>query len=191
MSSRAARRRKVAVVQTVTTKRRPTKSRGLFSELESLALFIETAKRDIAAVHPEEIRKKHLPNAADELDAIVAATADATGSILDSAERLAAIAETLSGPAGEQITEQVTRIFEACTFQDITGQRITKVVRTLKEIDAKVGELVRAFGGTGRGPHSSARPKGRRRGDAALLNGPQLPQNATSQAEIDALFEKK
>jgi len=187
MSSRAGRRRKVAVVHTVSSKRRPAKSRGLFSELESLALFIETAKRDIAALHPEEIRKKHLPTAADELDAIVASTAEATGSILDSAEKLSAIAETLSGPAVDQIVEQVTRIFEACTFQDITGQRITKVVKTLKEIDGKVGELVRAFGSRG---GRAARRKGRR-GDAALLNGPQLPQNATSQAEIDALFDKK
>jgi len=188
MSKRTARRRKVAVVQAVSSKRRPAKRRGLFSELESLAMFIESAKRDIAALHPEEIRKKHLPTAADELDAIVASTAEATGSILDSAEKLSAIGETVTGPAVEQITEQVTRIFEACTFQDITGQRITKVVKTLKEIDAKVGELVRAFGGSGRAGRSRVRV---RRGDAALLNGPQLPQNATSQAEIDALFDKK
>lgn len=190
MSNRAVRRRAVAVVQTLSGKRRrPGDERPLFSELESLALFIEGAKRDIASLHPDEIRNKHLPTATDELDAIVAATAEATGSILDSAEKLSATAQALDPAVSDLIIEQVTRIFEACTFQDITGQRITKVVNTLKQIDVKVGELVRAFGSTGpRGKNgASARPKVK--GEAALLNGPQLPEKAASQAEIDAYFK--
>ncbi len=165
-----------------------SQDRGLFDELTRLARFIEAAKRDIAALHPDEIRQKHLPTAADELDAIVAATADATGSILDAAEKLAAL-DTSAPAAGDQITEQVTRIFEACTFQDITGQRITKVVKTLKQIELKVTELVQAFGDAPRaaGPRRGPAAK---TGDAALLNGPQLPADAASQSDIDALFEK-
>jgi chemotaxis protein CheZ len=189
MPSRSHRRQAAAVVQSVRPKRRPAPTeRSLFSELESLALCIDAARRDIAALHPDEIRKKHLPAATDELDAIVAATADATGSILDCAEKLSAVAQTLEPALADQITEPVTRIFEACTFQDITGQRITKVVKTLKEIEAKVGDLVGAFGGIRPG----ARPSSKRRkanGDGALLNGPQLPGQGASQAEIDAFFK--
>ncbi len=159
----------------------------LFDELEALARFIENAKRDIAALHPEEIRQKHLPTATDELDAIVAATAEATGGILDAAEKLSAVAEAVGGGNGDQITEQVTRIYEACSFQDITGQRITKVVKALKHIEAKVGDLVEAFGGA---PVSSQAPDAAVTGEAALLNGPQLPKDAASQSEIDALFDK-
>ncbi|HEX9466629.1 MAG TPA: protein phosphatase CheZ [Alphaproteobacteria bacterium] len=189
MSSRASRRQAVAVVQTVSGKhRRAADEQQLFAELENLARFIESAKRDIAALHPNEIRDKHLPTATDELDAIVAATAEATGSILDSAEKLSATAQGLDPAVGDQVIEQVTRIFEACTFQDITGQRITKVVKTLKQIDVKVGELVRAFGGTGRlGKGTAGGPK--LKGEAALLNGPQLPEKGASQAEIDTYFE--
>ena len=162
--------------------------RGLFDELTRLARFIEAAKRDIAALHPDEIRQKHLPTAADELDAIVAATADATGAILDAAEKLAGLDARNPG-AGDQITEQVTRIFEACTFQDITGQRITKVVKTLKQIELKVTELVQAFGDAPQ-PATPPRTASGPTGDAALLNGPQLPSDAASQSDIDALFEK-
>lgn len=164
---------------------RANRERHLFDELTRLARFIAAAKRDIAALHPDEIRQKHLPSATDELDAIVAATAEATGSILDAAEKLTAI-DAPQG-VGEQITEHVTRIFEACTFQDITGQRITKVVKTLKQIEAKVGDLVAAFGDA---PAPARAIKAAAKGDAALLNGPQLPQNAASQSDIDALFEK-
>lgn len=160
----------------------------LFEELRRLARFIEAAKRDIAALHPDEIRQKHLPTAADELDAIVAATAEATGAILDAAEKLTAIGGATGPETGDQITEQVTRIFEACTFQDITGQRITKVIKALKQIEVKVGELVHAFGDA---PQPTRAPTpAAAGGDAALLNGPQLPATAVSQSEIDAFFEK-
>ena len=169
------------------TQRRKNRERRLFDELARLARFIAAAKRDIAALHPDEIRQKHLPSATDELDAIVAATAEATGAILDAAEKLTAIGGSVPQSAGEQITEQVTRIFEACTFQDITGQRITKVVKTLHQIEAKVADLVAAFGDAPT-PARAAKPAAK--GEAALLNGPQLPQNAVTQSDIDALFEK-
>src|SRR5258708_28289445 len=126
MSSRASRRQAVAVVQTVSGKhRRAADEQQLFAELENLARFIESAKRDIAALHPNEIRDKHLPTATDELDAIVAATAGATGSILDSAEKLSATAQGLDPAGGDPVIEQATRIFDACTVQDNTGPRST------------------------------------------------------------------
>jgi len=159
--------------------------RKLVREMESLALVIATAKREIAALRPDEIREKHLPEATDELDAIVGSTAEATGSILDAAEHLGALADKVGGTDGEAITDQVTRIFEACTFQDITGQRITKVVKTLKVIEGRVASLVSAFG-TLEASQAAAAPTG----EAALLNGPQLPADARSQADIDAIFDK-
>jgi chemotaxis protein CheZ len=159
--------------------------RRLVREMESLALVILTAKREIAALRPDEIREKHLPEATDELDAIVGATAEATGSILDAAEHLGAIADRVGGADGAAITDQITRIFEASTFQDITGQRITKVVKTLKVIEARVANLVSAFG-TLQSSEAAPAPTG----EAALLNGPQLPADARSQADIDAIFDK-
>ena len=160
---------------------------GLYEGLARLATIIENARRDIASLRPDEIRQKHLPSATDELDAIVAATATATGDILDAAEKISSMADAVGS---SKLTDEVTRIFEACSFQDITGQRITKVVRTLKEIEAKVGDLVRAFGSietAAGGPDAHGDGPS---GDEALLNGPQLPANARSQADIDAIFGK-
>jgi chemotaxis protein CheZ len=167
-------------------KRPGSRERKLVREMESLAQLIAAAKQEIAALRPHEIRDKHLPAATDELDAIVTATAQATGSILDAAERLGTVADRIGGTDGAAVTDEVTRIFEACTFQDITGQRITKVVKTLKIIETRVAELVGAFGTLD--ARADAAPAAV--GDAALLNGPQLPPDARSQADIDAIFDK-
>jgi len=161
---------------------------GLYDGLAKLATIIENARRDIASLRPDEIRQKHLPSATDELDAIVQSTAVATSDILDAAEKISAMADAVGS---SKLMDEVTRIFEACSFQDITGQRITKVVRTLKEIESKVGDLVKAFGSleAAAGGADAASGDGRT-GDEALLNGPQLPSNASSQADIDAIFGK-
>ena len=74
----------------------------------------------------------------------------------------------------------------SCSFQDITGQRITKVVTTLKVIEEKVAHIIGTFG-----PSTEAAGAGRRARvatDADLLNGPQLPAHAMDQSDIDKLL---
>ncbi len=167
----------------------------LFAELDSLAKYITTAKSEIAALRPDEITARHLPKATDELDAIVGATEEATNSILGAMESLEAIAGELPPEFGEKVSDAVTQVYEACNFQDITGQRITKVVNTLKHIEEKVEALVVAFGDEiskykKAHPESDEAPQEEKKAptDADLLNGPQLPDDASKQAEIDALL---
>ncbi len=165
----------------------------LYAELESLAKYITTAKSEIAALRPDEITAQHLPKATDELDAIVGATEEATNSILGAMESLENLAGELSPEMGEKVSEAVTQVYEACNFQDITGQRITKVVKTLKHIEEKVEALVAAFGDE-IAKYKKAHPETeevveeKKPTDAELLNGPQLPDDASKQAEIDALL---
>jgi chemotaxis protein CheZ len=160
----------------------------LYRELEDLARFIQSAKREIAALRPHDIQDEHIPAATDELDAVVAATAHATGEILDCAESLEKLGATLPPAAAAQITDAVTRIFEASNFQDVTGQRITKVVKTLKYIENKIDSLVTTFGTRELDvPPPPAAPEAPD-DDSKLLHGPQLPAVANSQAEIDAIL---
>lgn len=158
----------------------------LYREIESLADYIHAAKAEIAALRPGEIKNEFIASATDELDAIVGATEAATNEIMDAAEHLESLSPMMDAQVAERMTEITTRIFEACTFQDITGQRITKVVKMLKEIEGRVENLVKAFGSEMDGPAKaapSAAPS-----DEDLLNGPQLPSNAADQAEIDRLL---
>ena len=165
----------------------------LYHELEQLSQLIQSAKSEIAAIRPEDINQQHIPTATDELDAIVGATEDATGTILDSMEKIEGLTSKMDAEIGTQVGDAVTRVYEACNFQDITGQRISKVVKALKEIEIKIDALVAAFGtnsegadGTSKGPAKGAVKDPR--ADSHLLNGPQLPSNAVSQADIDALL---
>jgi chemotaxis protein CheZ len=155
-------------------------------QIRDLVDYIENAKQEIAAIRPTDIKDHHIPAATDELDAIVKATEDATGSILDAAEDMEKLAERVPAEVAETITGITAKIYEASNFQDITGQRITKVVNTLQHIEHTIIELAGAFG------HDVDRnappPADDREGDAALLNGPQLPEDANSQADIDALL---
>lgn len=168
-------------------------------ELEELSAFIEETKTQIAAIRPEEIADEHIPTATDELDAVVSATEDATNAIMGAAEKIEAVAAQLGEEHAEALSNAVTEIFEACSFQDITGQRIGKVVTALKEIEQKVETVIERFG-----PDRETREKlkqARLAEKAAvetndvgefeeddLLHGPQLPDNANTQDEIDALF---
>ena len=94
--------------------------------------------------------------------------------------------------------EATTQIFEACGFQDITGQRITKVVTAMEEIEGKIDDLIAAFSNdddTSREDRRIAREQKRAEkrqeaiAEGELLEGPQLPETAVSQDDIDALFD--
>ena len=91
----------------------------------------------------------------------------------------------------EAVTNAVTAVYEACGFQDITGQRISKVVAALQHIECKVGSILDAFGDRidrGTAPPKPAPKNGTERPDEHLLNGPQLPSEGVSQDDVDALL---
>lgn len=162
----------------------------LAAELGSLALYIREARAEIAAMHPEQITGDHIRTATDELDAVVLATEDATGRIMDAAERIETLSSGLTKDQAGALVDEVTHIYEACSFQDITGQRISKVVGALKAIEARVDQLVREIGeGVHAGGVATARAAPTdAHAEAGLLNGPQLPENAIDQSEIDRLM---
>jgi chemotaxis protein CheZ len=161
------------------------KESSLLREVEELGRMIAVAKSEIAALRVDDITDHDIPFATDELDAIVEHTAHATHAILESCEMLDEVASAVSGEYAAKLQVATTKIYEACSFQDITGQRITKVVTTLKTIEGKVAHIISAFGP----------PVAATRGetdhvltDADLLNGPQLPAHAMDQSDIDKLL---
>ncbi|MDD3287798.1 MAG: protein phosphatase CheZ [Alphaproteobacteria bacterium] len=160
-----------------------------YSELQELAGYIKRAKQEIAEIQPEDISASKIPGATDELDAVVGATEEATNKIMDVCDEISAIAAECPPENNEKLVACTTRIYEACNFQDITGQRITKVVQTLKYIDSKVEALLRALGDeVGRSDDGSSAKETMEDPDKLLVNGPQLPQNAIDQSEIDRLL---
>ncbi|CAO3406883.1 protein phosphatase CheZ [Azospirillum largimobile] len=175
----------------------------LYKEVVDLAKYIENAKQEIAALQPAEIRDEHIRTATDELDAVIGATEKATFAIFDACDAIGAIAGQSDAVTAAKLNDQITAIYEACNFQDITGQRISKVVRTLKHIESKVDMIVAAFGSEVRQNHAPRlaklaaedaeaavhyEPMSVEEADKQLLHGPQLPGNAMDQDEIDRLL---
>lgn len=162
----------------------------LVGEMETLSALIDASKGDIAAIRPEAVREEHIPAAKDELDAIVGATEQATEDIMTASERIQTIAESLDDKTADELTEQVMRIYEACSFQDITGQRITKIVDTLMKIEHSVEGMLAVFGDdAARGRvQQRAQEENEPDPDTDLMHGPQLEGGGNSQDEIDKLL---
>jgi chemotaxis protein CheZ len=163
------------------------KEATLLAELEGLGRTIARAKAEIAALSVDDITGAHIPSATDELDAIVGHTAQATNEILDCCEVLERLQADVPEAAATALQGAVTRIYEACSFQDITGQRIGKVVNALKAIESRVEAAVANASGRAAPPPAPAEAEPLTEG-RALANGPQLPGGGTSQAEIDRLL---
>lgn len=164
-------------------------------ELQSLIHFIDHTRREISSLSNEDFREKYIHSAADELDAVVDATEDATGTIMDNCETIQDTIDDLdSDDLSKPINDAVMNIYEACSFQDITGQRITKVVAALQGIEAQLNQLLSAVGGDDLPQSDDAVvDTGRRDGENLdeddLLNGPQLPGEGIDQDEVDRLFD--
>jgi chemotaxis protein CheZ len=170
----------------------------LKGELDLIHDAINRTKQEIATVHVTGFEGPEMARVTNELDAIVGGTESATETILSSAEDIDQLASTLVARLKEQqnvalaqdIQERVVKIFEACNFQDLTGQRITKVVSTLKFIETHIVRMMEIWGGMEAFKDIEAEKIAERVGDAALLNGPKVDGEAghASQDDIDSLF---
>ena len=169
----------------------------LQAELAELSGAIERTKQELSALHYDGPSAARFQEAGSELDAVVNATEQATDTILTASEKIDSAAAHLGASAiddigrnqAEEIAEQVVNIFEACNFQDITGQRITKVVNALQFIDERVSKMMEIWGGANDLASFAPAPQ-EAEGDEALLNGPALEEHNghASQDDIDALF---
>jgi len=175
----------------------PEEVEKLQVELNAMARNIQETKSEIVSLRPANSEHDHLVIVSDQLDAVVEATENATDSILNAAEKIDALGQRLSAHVDEEdrqlvdeISENVIAIFEASNFQDLTGQRITKVVNTLKFVEERINSMIDIWGAD---TLENVKPKAEfdedLDGDQALLNGPQLKNEGISQNDIDALFD--
>lgn len=93
-------------------------------------------------------------NAGVELDAVVEMTEQAANRILDAADHLTSRIEEEKNSstdegrkqAFEEMGKDVEEIYMACSFQDITGQRIRKTLENLRIIEDRLGSALDKMG---------------------------------------------
>jgi chemotaxis protein CheZ len=156
--------------------------------LEYLSEYIRTTRGEVAELRSSSAGPVILSQASDELEEIVTETARATNSIMSVAEDIEELSRQSDPPLSTNLQAAATRIYEACGFQDITGQRITKVVRAVQHIDQKISLLAKLCGTELATPVGVGNADGLAKSDADLLNGPQVAAVAQSQDDIDRLF---
>lgn len=164
-------------------------------ELQEMSASIQQTRFEISAIKPQNDDDNRIMAATEELDAIVTATERATSDILSATERLQDIGEKLreSGVDADlcdEIDTHATGIFMACSFQDITGQRTTKVVNVLRYLEQRVNAMIQIWGVVeeATAAHTPDINENDTRPDAHLLNGPQMDGEGVSQDDIDAML---
>jgi chemotaxis protein CheZ len=167
-------------------------------ELDLIHDAINRTKQEIAVLHGKSFDGEEMSKMTGELGAVVGGTEQATQQILEATEAIDQAATALAKVTSpdqqrllsEEIQERVVSIFEACNFQDLTGQRISKVMTTMKFIEHHIVIMMDIWGGVDAIRTHAPGPVDDRVGDARLLNGPKLAGDIghASQDDIDAMF---
>ncbi|MBN8962583.1 MAG: protein phosphatase CheZ [Rhizobiales bacterium] len=167
-------------------------------ELDLIYDAINRTKQEIAVLHGKSFNGAEMAKVTGELGAVVGGTEEATQQILEAAEAIDQSASALAGGTSadqqhrlsEEIQDRVVAIFEACNFQDLTGQRISKVMNTMKFIEHHINVMMDIWGGVDAIKAHAPAVIDDRVGDARLLNGPKLDGDTdhASQDDIDAMF---
>lgn len=165
-------------------------------EVLQICYLVKFLRKEISSAG-NHLQQDCLVHAHLQLDAIVQATADATHKILDHAECIQSlISQEKDKPVNtilDTVNNHIMEIYESCSFQDITGQRIGRVVKVLKVIEEKLWSLADTFG-LPDDEQSSASHKTEDTNndfsDSSLMNGPQLPGSGQDQSSVDELMGK-
>lgn len=103
----------------------------------------------LARIHDQIATMVAMPAAATrnsgiELEAVVQATESAANRIMEAAEAIGDwLRDGKRDPESlEAVAEKVNTIFEACTFQDVTGQRIRRAIEHLQQVETMLTDLM-------------------------------------------------
>ena len=171
-------------------------SQELKTELEELSKVILETRQEITSIQSNDQGPK-INAMTDQLDAVVNDTETATDAILAAVETIedqnARLELNATDPEELEITETignaVMKIYEACNFQDITGQRISKVVGTLKFVEDRIGNMIEILGGEEQFAALQGIEQEIQKDGEVELSGPRVEGQEISQDEIDALFD--
>ncbi len=169
----------------------------LQAEVLNLIQYIHRLRKEIAGIAQEKDDQTAFDGMADRLDAIVESTAQATDTILAGMEEINGLVEQLRAhpePSGidslcDGIVTKTMEALEACSFQDLTGQRINKIVGSMKFVEERVNAMAELCGREEVQALGEQWDLPEQVDDGVVLDGPQKAGVGISQDEIDSLFD--
>jgi chemotaxis protein CheZ len=154
---------------------------------------IERLASALAAIHDALRGTQHsrhhdqapMTRMAHELEAVSKGSEEATQKILAAAEDIdqaadnltAALKDEIDRGVAQDIRDRVVQIFEACNFQDLTSQRVAKVMAALHDVEAKIARALAEIAPVRAAP---------------AVHGPRLESDDghVSQRDIDVMFDR-
>ena len=169
---------------------------ALKHELVGLFQYIRRVRQEIAAIYRPADDDHQFDSMADQLDAIIGTTEEATNTIMEAMENndeiLAKLRQGITDADHlaclDMIGANGAAVFEACSFQDITGQRVSKVVKSVSYVEERINALIEIWG-KDELDNVDVKPEREKTADEKLVHGPQLAGKGISQDEIDKLFD--
>lgn len=162
----------------------------LTNEIDSVARYVSRLKREIGALRPNEIYRDRLPAAHGDLASIRETMAESVNTIMTAAEGILASQATTVEAYRVEVEERVFEIFEACSFQDLTGQRVSRVDELICQIEKRLQRFALAVkaadSSTGFDRDAILREA---RKEVLIVEGPQNANAGVDQDAIDKLFD--
>lgn len=168
----------------------------LKQELDGLSRYILRVRQEVATIDRPGEQINDFESMGDQMIAVVKATESATNSIMEAmesnGEAVAALREKIEDPDQlallDKISENANSVFEACSFQDITGQRVGRVAKSITFVEERVEALKYLLGAEEVAEAETTSDADTADGEE-LLEGPQLNGEGLSQDDIDSLFD--
>jgi hypothetical protein len=171
------------IEKSIAIQREPTEIDKFRLDVLEMSRAISRTRAEIASIKPDNVPGGgRILEASGELDSIVAATEHATSDILAAAEKVQEAAWTMREAGGDvglcdMLDERATEIYTSCSFQDLTAQRIRKVIDALGFLEKRVNAMIDIWEFTDDPQREAAEPPD---ANAGLVRDPTM-----SQADVD------
>ncbi|MEM1400095.1 MAG: hypothetical protein AAGF58_09455 [Pseudomonadota bacterium] len=160
---------------------------------------LEQVRVHVAHIHrPIGDEGPALENIADRLQGILEATEQSCEQILHSLESVLELSKNIRAQSGNEATiapacdaleEHAISALESCAFQDLTSQRVSKIVRDLLHLECSVDAMTETLGREGvEALAEKLAIKEAEEGGDVYLMGPQNEKDAIGQKDVDAVF---
>lgn len=168
----------------------------LKQELDGLSRYIMRVRQEVATIDRPGEQINDFESMGDQMVAVVKATEAATNTIMEAmesnGEAITDLREKIDDPDQLALLDKIAAngnsVFEACSFQDITGQRVGRVAKSITFVEERVEALKLLLGEDEIADVETASDREDPTGEA-LLQGPQLNGEGLSQDDIDSLFD--
>jgi len=174
----------------------------VMAEVKSLNDHIAATKEEITALKSADEANSSLSSATMELSEVVKTTENAANAILENAELIDGLVAGLRKKVPEGDPDNIEtdidklefismELLTACSFQDITGQRINKVVNALNYIEERLHRMIEIWNikqGTA-DTHAMTFASDDTREDKEMIHGPQGGDTGMGQDDIDSMFD--